>query len=86
MSTNNLVRWVVTVGLMLLLAMPAQAATVDVSRSSDVIGISIAGNRDTAGWEYGGGLLMHDDDGRVLAGEMHYVNVPNPGRVRCSLA
>jgi len=80
MNTKKRVLGLVSTGLMLLLAIPAQAATVDVGRSSDVIGISIAGNRDTAGWEYGGGLLLHDDDGRVLAGEMHYVNVPNPGR------
>lgn len=80
MTSIKQLRGCLIIGLMGLLVLPAQAATVDIGRSSDVIGIAVSQNRDTAGWEYGGDLRLHDDDGRLIAAEIHYVNVPAPGR------
>lgn len=80
MQGQKQLRWGLVVGLLMVLSLPAHAATVDIGRSSDAIGLSVSGNRDTAGWEYGGELRLHDDDGQVIGGEIHYVNVPEPGR------
>ena len=62
------------------LALPAAADTLNFDLSSDAFRLGYVRELPPEGLEAGGSLLVHDDDGEILEGELHLVDNPEPGR------
>ena len=62
------------------LALPAAADTLDINLSGDAAQVAFIKPLPREGLEAGGSLMHHEDDGNILAGDLHLVDRPEPGR------
>ena len=73
-------RYTLTALALTALALPAAADTLDLNLSGDAFQAGYIRELPPEGLEAGASVMIHDDDGELLEGELHLVDNPEPGR------